>query len=197
MKNNGGPAMDAMENARSETMQNLLLQTTIEGDPDDWNIGRFGLLKAFLAGLRDESGQPAFRVTARNRDQRGGPDSILSRLDESDFQQLWLFAVDVGDGLTEEDCAAIGRFRRNGASLLVTRDHMDLGSSVCTLASVQPITSIRATWIPTAAATASTIATRPGSHGRTTTRAPTATTSTYVRQASRMRCCWIPNRNPA
>jgi hypothetical protein len=136
MKNNGGPAMDAMENARSETMQNLLLQTTIEGDPDDWNIGRFGLLKAFLAGLRDESGQPAFRVTARNRDQRGKPDSILSRLDESDFQQLWLFAVDVGDGLTEEDCAAIGRFRRNGGALLVARDHMDLGSSVCTLAGV-------------------------------------------------------------
>lgn len=117
-------------------MQNLLLQTTIEGDPDDWNVGRFGLLKAFLASLRDDNGEPAFRVTARNRDRRGGPDSILSRLDESDFRQLWLFAVDVGDGLAEEDCAAIGRFRRRGGALLVARDHMDLGSCVCTLAGV-------------------------------------------------------------
>lgn len=117
-------------------MQNLLLQTTIESDPDDWHIGRFGLLAEYLAGLRDESGQPAFRVIARNRDPRGRPDAVLSRLDASDFQQLWLFAVDVGDGLSEEDCAAIGRFRRKGGALLVARDHMDLGSSVCTLAGV-------------------------------------------------------------
>ncbi|WP_426703058.1 hypothetical protein ACPPVV_08720 [Rhodanobacter sp. Col0626] len=117
-------------------MQNILLQTTIEGDHDDWNIGRFSLLKAFLEEIREESGQPAFRVTARNRDPRGKPDSLLSRLDESDFQQLWLFAVDVGDGLTEEDCAGIGRFRRDGGALLVTRDHMDLGSSLCMLAGI-------------------------------------------------------------
>jgi hypothetical protein len=121
----------------SETaMQNLLLQNTIEGDQDDWNFGRFGLVKAFLESVRDEAGAPAFHVTARNRGPRGEPDPVLSRLDESDFQQLWLFAVDVGDGLTEEDCAGIGRFRRNGGALLVTRDHMDLGSSVCTLAGV-------------------------------------------------------------
>src|SRR5207244_2362483 len=50
--------------------------------------------------------------------------------------QLWLFAVDTGDGLTSEDCAAITRFRRKGGGLLVTRDHMDLGSSLCTLGGV-------------------------------------------------------------
>jgi hypothetical protein len=117
-------------------MQNLLLQTTIEGDQDDWNIGRFSLLKAFLEGIRDPGGEPMFRVTARNRDPRGEPDPVLSRLDESDFRQLWLFAVDVGDGLTDEDCAGISRYRRNGGALLVTRDHMDLGSSICKLAGV-------------------------------------------------------------
>ena len=58
-------------------MQNLLLQTTIESDPDDWHIGRFGLLAEYLAGLRDESGQPAFRVIARNRDARGSPDAVV------------------------------------------------------------------------------------------------------------------------
>lgn len=117
-------------------MQNLLLQTTIEGDPDDWNISRFSHLKAFLEGLRDEEGQPAFRVTARNRDPLGKADSVLSRLHESDFHQLWLFAVDTGDGLTDNDCDGISQFRRRGGGMLVTRDHMDLGSSICTLAGV-------------------------------------------------------------
>jgi hypothetical protein len=117
-------------------MQHILLQTTIEGDSDDWHIGRFGHLKAFLESLRDEDGEPAFRVTARNREAVGRPDPLLSRLHESDVDQLWLFAVDVGDGLTSEDCAGISRFRREGGGLLVTRDHMDLGSSICSLAGV-------------------------------------------------------------
>jgi hypothetical protein len=61
---------------------------------------------------------------------------VLSTIDQGDFDALWLFAVDTGDGLTPEDCAAITRFRRSGRGLLVTRDHMDLGSSVCTLGGV-------------------------------------------------------------
>ncbi|MGF6711154.1 hypothetical protein QFZ41_002118 [Luteibacter sp. W1I16] len=117
-------------------MQNLLLQTTIEGDPDDWNIARFSHLRVFLEGLRDDEGQPAFRVTARDRDPLGKGDTVLSRLHESDFDQLWLFAVDVGNGLTDADCEGISQFRRRGGSMLVTRDHMDLGSSICTLAGV-------------------------------------------------------------
>jgi len=72
----------------------------------------------------------------RDREPHGSPDSVLSTLDRSDFDQLWLFAVDVGDGLTAEDCRAIAEFRRNGHGLMVTRDHMDLGSSVCDLAGV-------------------------------------------------------------
>jgi hypothetical protein len=72
----------------------------------------------------------------RDRDPNGSPDSVLSTLDRSDFDELWLFAVDVGDGLTQEDCRAISAFRRQGRGLLVTRDHMDLGSSVCNLAGV-------------------------------------------------------------
>ena len=120
----------------THTMKHILLQTTIEGQEDDWNIGRFSHLKAFLEGLRDENGQPAFRVTARDRGERGQDDPVLSRLHESDVDQLWLFAVDVGDGLTEGDCAAITQFRRAGGTMMVTRDHMDLGSSICTLGGI-------------------------------------------------------------
>jgi hypothetical protein len=114
----------------------LLLQTTIEGQPDDWNIARFSLLTSFLSELADASGLPACAVTARDRTRRGEPDAVLSTLHESDFDQLWLFAVDTGDGLTTEDCEGISRFSRLGGGLMVTRDHMDLGCSICNLAGV-------------------------------------------------------------
>ncbi|MBW8842048.1 MAG: hypothetical protein JF608_09610 [Sphingomonadales bacterium] len=114
----------------------ILLQTTIQGNEDDWNISRFSMLRDYLAGLTGEDGAPLCDVTARDRSAPGSPDPILSTIDRSDYDQLWLFAVDTGDGLDPEDCAAISRFRENGGGLLVTRDHMDLGSSVCTLGGV-------------------------------------------------------------
>jgi hypothetical protein len=114
----------------------VLLQTTIPHIEDDWHIGRFAMLQRHLASLVDADGAPLCRVTARNRTAPGAPDPILSTIDGSDVDQLWLFAVDTGDGLHEQDCEAIGRFRRLGRGLMVTRDHMDLGSSVCTLGGV-------------------------------------------------------------
>ncbi|MGH6616695.1 hypothetical protein [Sphingomonas sp.] len=114
----------------------ILLQTTIPSIADDWHIGRFSMLRDHLAGLVDQDGAPLCAVTTRDRTMPGAPDPVLSTLDRSDFDQLWLFAVDTGDGLDPEDCAAIGRFRERGGGLLVTRDHMDLGSSVCSLGGV-------------------------------------------------------------
>ena len=116
----------------------ILLQTTIPTIADDWNIARFHLLSEFLDRLEAPGGSKLFEVTARDRDSGPAPDSLLSRLDETDFDQLWLFAVDTGHGLTPEDCAAISRFRRRGKGLLVARDHMDLGSSICNLGAVGP-----------------------------------------------------------
>jgi hypothetical protein len=114
----------------------VLLQTTIPTTADDWSIARFSLLGRFLRDLNDSSGRALFDLTMRDRDRFGSPDSVLSALDQSDFDQMWLFAVDTGDGLTEQDCAAISRFRRSGRGLMVTRDHMDLGSSICTLGGI-------------------------------------------------------------
>lgn len=111
-------------------MAAILLQTTIPPHPDDWSIARFSRLRAHLEGL-------GHTVTARDRATPGGTsDPVLATLDQSGFDQLWLFAVDTGDGLNSEECAAIGRFRDRGGGLMVTRDHMDLGSSVCTLGGV-------------------------------------------------------------
>jgi hypothetical protein len=49
---------------------------------------------------------------------------------------VWLFAVDVGDGLHDEDRAGIMRFQARGGGLMITRDHMDLGCSICALVDV-------------------------------------------------------------
>ena len=109
----------------------ILLQTTIVPTEDDWHIGRFSRLRDHLASL------PGVDVVARDRATPGGQaDPVLASLADSDFTQLWLFAVDVGDGLNAEECAAIAAFRARGGGLMITRDHMDLGSSVCTLGGV-------------------------------------------------------------
>ena len=117
-------------------LKRILMQSTIPTTADDWSIARFSRLGALLRGARDDSGNSLYDVTMRDRDPPGEPDSVLSTIDTSDFDQLWLFAVDSGDGLASEDCAAIGRFRRSGRGMLVTRDHMDLGSSLCTLGGI-------------------------------------------------------------
>ena len=114
----------------------ILLQTTIVNTPNDWSIARFGKLTQLLREQRHADRQPVFEIVARDRAANGLPDPVLSRLDRSDFDELWLFAVDEGDGLTPEDCDAITRFREAGRGLMVTRDHMDLGSSVCYLGGV-------------------------------------------------------------
>lgn len=116
---------------------NILVQTTIPAITDDWNIDRFSLLRDHLVSLTDENGKPLCNVTARNREVNAdGNDVVLSVLDKTDFDELWLFAVDSGNGLTVADCQSITRFRQRGGGLLTTRDHQDLGSSLCTLGGV-------------------------------------------------------------
>ena len=115
----------------------ILLQTTIGAIEDDWNIDRFSLLREHLNSITDEQDRRIHQVTARNREtDADGNDKVLSKLDETDFDQLWLFAVDPGDGLTSADCEGITRFRQKGGGILTTRDHHDLGSSLCTLGGV-------------------------------------------------------------
>jgi hypothetical protein len=87
--------------------------------------------------LTNESAEPLFEVTTRDLERNAeGNDAVLSRLDETDFDELWLFAVDLGDGLTVADCEGITRFRQRGGGILATRDHEDLGSSLCTLGGI-------------------------------------------------------------
>ena len=115
----------------------ILLQTTIPPTEDDWNIGRFSLLHEHLNSLVDGEGNRLCEVTARNRAQNAaGDDPILSRLDNADLDELWLFAVDAGNGLSVKDCEGITRFRQRGGGIMATRDHQDLGSSLCTIGGI-------------------------------------------------------------
>lgn len=115
----------------------ILLQTTIPHTDDDWHIGRFSLLAEHLRSLKNDDGNTRYEVTTRNREaDENGVDPVLSKLDESDFDQLWLFALDMGDGLSKTDCEGITKFRQRGGGLLTTRDHNDMGCSLCTLGGI-------------------------------------------------------------
>jgi hypothetical protein len=124
-----------VEKTMTRTPIRILLQTTITPAADDWSIARFSALANLLAGATD-NGRPLFQVTARDRGPVDAPDPVMATLDTRTFDQVWLFAVDGGEGLTREDCAAITRFRARGGGLMLTRDHMDLGSSLCALGGV-------------------------------------------------------------
>lgn len=114
----------------------ILLQTSLLAtDNDDWTIVRFSLLKNYLNSLTDRDGNPLVRVIARDRqpDERGD-DPILSTLDVRDIDELWLFALDVGSGLSQNDRAGITRFHQRGGGIFTARDHQDMGLSLCSIA---------------------------------------------------------------
>ncbi|HEX4475599.1 MAG TPA: hypothetical protein VH142_11010 [Polyangiaceae bacterium] len=128
---------EALYRARTMKTVRILLQTTIAETVDDWHIGRFSLLQRHLASIHDDGVR--FDVVGRNVERGAdGADRVLSKLAESDFDELWIFAVDVGDGLTRADCAGIDAFRRRGGGVLTARDHQDLGCSLLTLDGVGP-----------------------------------------------------------
>lgn len=116
----------------------VLLQTTIPRTDDDWHVGRFSLLREHLASWRGTDGAPACEVTARDR-QGPDDDPVLSRLGDRAFDELWLFAVDTGQGLTVRERQALFEFHARGGGILTARDHQDLGSSLCGIPCLGPL----------------------------------------------------------
>ncbi len=111
-------------------MATILLQTTIPYAQDDWNVERFTL-------LRDELIHAGHNVIARDREPgKDGDDPILSTLPERAIDELWLMAVDTGDGLSPRDVAGILAFREGGGGVLTARDHGDLGACLRELGSL-------------------------------------------------------------
>lgn len=114
----------------------ILVQTTTPRRPDDWSVESLSLMTRHLASLEEDGVR--FEVAARNREAGpDGNDSVLVSLDRSPFDELWLFGLDSGaDGLTSAECQAIARFRQRGGGILSTRDHQDMGASLCALGGI-------------------------------------------------------------
>jgi hypothetical protein len=108
----------------------ILLQTTIPFAENDWHVGRFSLLARELATGAD--GGRRVEVTARDRDSLND-DPVLSAIDRSGFDEVWILGVDTGNGLTAAERDALARFRSRGGGLLTARDHQDLGSCLASL----------------------------------------------------------------
>jgi hypothetical protein len=111
-------------------MGKILVQTTTTYNRDDWHVARFSLLADLL---RNDGHQ----VVMRDREPRlDGSDPVLSSLAHSDFNQLWLIAVDTGNGLAPDDVRGILRFRDRGGGVLTARDHQNFGASLLNLGAI-------------------------------------------------------------
>lgn len=109
-------------------MRTILVKTTIPPVEDDWNVGRFSRLTAFLSSMEDEQGQRLYAVSARDRvEDPSGDDEDLKSAAEGWFDQIWLIATDVTNALTNRDIEWLEEFRKRGGGLFLTRDHQDLG----------------------------------------------------------------------
>lgn len=70
----------------------ILLQT-IPTAEDDWSIARSSLLHQYLESLKHEDDSLVCEVVSRDRQSdANGDDPVLSTLDQSDFDELRLFA---------------------------------------------------------------------------------------------------------
>ncbi|HLI96746.1 MAG TPA: hypothetical protein VKT72_11760 [Candidatus Baltobacteraceae bacterium] len=111
-------------------MATILVQTTLSNGAGEWQIDRFSSLVRLL---RSEG----HAVIARNREpQPDGSDPVLSSLDTSDFDELWLFAADRGNGLAPSDVRGILRFRERGGGIFAARDRENIGVSLLNLGTV-------------------------------------------------------------
>lgn len=108
-------------------MQHILIKNTVAARPDDWSVDGLTVLQGTLRAA-------GFSVSARDRGATPDPDLI--HLHESGVNQLWLFALDKGDGLTVDEAAGIQRFQQRGGALMITRDHQDMGACVLYLGAV-------------------------------------------------------------
>ncbi len=114
-------------------MKKILFKTTVEDDENDWCSARFQLLKRTLENA-------GFVVESRDRiNDQSGNDVDFKSLTESDYDQLWIFAVEGNDGgLTREDAKHIDAFRRQGKGCMLTRDHMNVGNTLVHIPEIGP-----------------------------------------------------------
>lgn len=115
----------------------ILIQSTMPFTENDWHVGRFSLLRQHLSSIRSNDGNALYDVWVRDREpDEDGNDPLLTKADELDLDEIWLMAADSGNGLTHAECEGLTRFRKRGGGIVSMRDHMDLGSSLCSIVGI-------------------------------------------------------------
>lgn len=118
-------------------MATILVQTTLREGEGEWQIERFSALVSLLLA-------EGHTVVARNREPGAdGSDPVLSSLDTSQFDELWLFAADRGNGLAPGDVRGILHFRERGGGIFTARDQENVGVSLLNLGSVGLVNHFR------------------------------------------------------
>lgn len=118
-------------------MARILVQTTLRDGEGEWHIERFSALVSLLRAEGHD-------IVARNREPGAdGSDPVLSALDDSQFDELWLFAADRGNGLAPADVRGILRFRERGGGMFTSRDRENVGVSLLNLGSVGLVNHFR------------------------------------------------------
>lgn len=118
-------------------MATILVQATLREGEGEWQIERFSSLVSLLRA-------EGHTVVPRNREPGpDGSDPVLSTLDTSDFDELWLFAADRGNGLAPSDVRGILRFRERGGGIFTSRDQENIGVSLLNLGSVGRVNHFR------------------------------------------------------
>ena len=118
-------------------MATILVQTTLREGEGEWQIERFSSLVSLLRA-------EGHTVVARNREpDKTGSDPVLSTLETSGFDELWLFAADRGNGLAPSDVRGILRFRERGGGIFTSRDKENIGVSLLNLGSVGLVNHFR------------------------------------------------------
>lgn len=95
--------------------------------------------------------RPSFRTLAAVLREGGnevwlhdaGQGGILRRLDDTVFDQVWLFAADEATGLTPEEVRALLHFRESGGAMLTSRGADDIGASLLNLGAFGAVNHFR------------------------------------------------------
>lgn len=112
----------------------VLIQLTIPKKTGFWETASFSMVTDHLKSIMDRK-SPVFEVTLREKESEEDP--VLLSIDSSSYDQLWLVALDNGDGLSEKEAESIRRFYEiEGKGLLTFRGPQDVGLSLTKLGDV-------------------------------------------------------------
>ena len=110
-----------------------LLLSTIATDLNDWHIGRFSKLGEMIRQAGQEL-SPDFSLEILDYPSESSDrDQLQNDLSTGRYGQIWLIAPDLDNGPDLAFFRALETAVKGGTSLIIARDHTDLGSCLLSL----------------------------------------------------------------